>query len=741
MPAVGLLRLLRRPARRPPARRRTVVGLGGALPITALVGVRTVAAVGVSVGLQPGGRGGLAGPGDGRLEGRLGGGRGPRLAALDGQFAGCLDRRLVRRDTATEIVEHREPGPLFDAREDALQLSAVQRLLLQQLARQRVEDVAVFGEDLPGLSVGGLDQLADLVVDVTGDLVRVVGLGAHGAAEERVAVFRTVFDRTEFGAHAELGDHRAGDLGGLLDVGHRAGGRLAEDQLLGGAATHREHQLRDHLRAGAQALVLLGHRDRVPAGAAARQDRHLVDGFDVGHRPGRQRVAALVVGGDLLFLLADDAALAARPADHPVDRFLQSGAGDDGAVLACGQQRRLVDHVGQVGAGHADGALGQAVEVGVGGDRLALGMHRQHRAAAGQVRVGNRDLAVEAAGPQQRRVQDVGPVGGGDQDHAGPRVEPVHLDQQLVQRLLALVVTAAQAGAALASHRVDLVDEDDARVVLFGLVEQVTNPGRAHPDEHLDEVGPGDGEERNPGLAGHRPGQQRLTGAGWPVEQHALGDLGAQRLIAARVLQEVLDLVELLDRLVDPGDVGERGLGHVLGELFGPRLSEPEAHPGAALHAREHHEQPDQQQQGQHVHQQLAQDAALVDDRADLRVLGAQRVEQVDRVAAGIFGDDLVGVVGVAVALLQGQAQLLFAVVDLRALDVVAIDLGHRHRGVDGLIAAGVVAEVEERPAEQHHDSNRRDGANNVFPVHQSSALTGRVLPRYTRSWKSPGYR
>ena len=61
------------------------------------------------------------------------------------------------------------------------------------------------------------------------------------------------------------------------------------------------------------------------------------------------------------------------------------------------------------------------------------------------------DLAVEAARTQQRRVEDVGPVGGGHHDDAEVGLEAVHLDQQLVQRLLALVVAAAQAGAAVAA--------------------------------------------------------------------------------------------------------------------------------------------------------------------------------------------------------------------------------------------------------------------------------------------------
>src|SRR6185295_13040094 len=122
-----------------------------------------------------------------------------------------------------------------------------------------------------------------------------------------------------------------------------------------------------------------------------------------------------------------------------------------------GQQRRLVDDVGQVGTRHADGALGQTVQIGVGGDGLALRVHTQHGTAAGEVGVGHRDLPVEAAGPQQRGIEDVGPVGGGDQDDTLAVPEPVHLDQQLVQGLLAFVVAAAEAGAALAADRVDLV--------------------------------------------------------------------------------------------------------------------------------------------------------------------------------------------------------------------------------------------------------------------------------------------
>ena len=123
------------------------------------------------------------------------------------------------------------------------------------------------------------------------------------------------------------------------------------------------------------------------------------------------------------------------------------------------------------------------------------------------------DAAVEAAGTQQRRIEHVGPVGRGDEDDAFVRLEAVHLDEQLVERLLALVVAAAEAGAAMAADGVDLVDEDDAGRVLLALLEQVADARGADADEHLDEVGAADREERHVGFARDRAREQRLAGS------------------------------------------------------------------------------------------------------------------------------------------------------------------------------------------------------------------------------------
>ena len=243
-------------------------------------------------------------------------------------------------------------------------------------------------------------------------------------------------------------------------------------------------------------------------------------------------------------------------------------------------------------------------------------MHAQDLLAPVHVRVRHHDLAVEAARAQQRRVQHVGPVGRGDQDDAFVALEAVHLDQHLVQRLLAFVVAAAEAGAAMPADRVDFVDEDDAGGVLLALLEHVAHAAGADAHEHLDEVGTRDGEERHVRLAGDGARQQRLAGAGRADQQHALGDLAAQALEFLRVLQELDDLLQLALRLVDAGDVVERHAALLLGQHARARFAEAHGAAAARLHlAHEEHPDADQQQ-----HREPRQQ--VVQQRIDVGVLG-----------------------------------------------------------------------------------------------------------------------
>ena len=121
-------------------------------------------------------------------------------------------------------------------------------------------------------------------------------------------------------------------------------------------------------------------------------------------------------------------------------------------------------------------------------ERHLARVHAQNLLAPLEIGIAHGDLTIEAAGPQERGVEDVGAVGRRHDDDAVVLREAVHLDEQLVQRLLALLV-AERIAAAIAPDRVELVDEDDARAVTARLPEQLADARCADAGVHLDEVG------------------------------------------------------------------------------------------------------------------------------------------------------------------------------------------------------------------------------------------------------------
>src|SRR6266849_7412092 len=292
-------------------------------------------------------------------------------------------------------------------------------------------------------------------------------------------------------------------------------------------------------------------------------------------------------------------------------------------------------------------------------------MDFENRLAAVDIRRGQDNLAVEAPRPQQGRVQDVGSVGGGDDDHVRVRVEAVHLDQDLVQGLLALIVRAAQACATLTADGVDLVDEHDARRVALGLIEQVAHATGADADEHLDKLRAGNAEERYASFTGHGAAEERLARPWRADEQHAFGDQCAEGGELLGVLEKFDDFLELLFGFFDTGHILEGDGRLVAHEHARAAFAEAEGLVIGAL-GLAHHEQQDGAEEDQR--QQIDEDAQPV---ADLR-----------RLFNGI---------GDTGELFRGDAKVVHRIKEVvaasarrEALIVATRDRGNRHHAIVG---------------------------------------------------------
>ena len=182
----------------------------------------------------------------------------------------------------------------------------------------------------------------------------------------------------------------------------------------------------------------------------------------------------------------------------------------------------------------------------------------EDRLAAADVGPIDQHVPVEAAGPQQGRDRAfrAGCV-------AAITITPLLESKPSISTSKALSVCSRSSWppTMLVPRRlaqgVQLVDEDDAGRLGLGLLEHVADAGGADADEHFDEVGARQAEERHARLAGDRLGQQRLAGARRADQQHALGNAAAQDLVLFGRPEELDDFAQLFDRLVDAGHVLE----------------------------------------------------------------------------------------------------------------------------------------------------------------------------------------
>ena len=331
-------------------------------------------------------------------------------------------------------------------------------------------------------------------------------------------------------------------------------------------------------------------------------------------------VAHLVIRHHLLLIGLQHAALLLQAGHNALDGFVEISLLNGGAIHAGGQQRRFIHQVGQISAGKAAGGSSDLVEVNALRELHLLGIDLENGFAAGEVGAIHQHLTVETAGAQQRCIEGFGLVGGRQHDHRLVfGAEAIHLGEQLVERLLALVVAADhahRAGTALADG-IEFVDEDDAGRFFLGFFKQVADASGASTHEELNEFRARNDEEGHIGLTSHGLGEQGFAGAWRAHQQHALGDAGANGGIALWLFEEVDDLGEFGFGFIHASHIGEGDarllIGHVdlglaLGEAQSALSAASSAHGAAGKELQQHNED----QRRSHPAQDRAEDAGLL---------------------------------------------------------------------------------------------------------------------------------
>ena len=519
--------------------------------------------------------------------------------------------------------------------------------------------------------------------------------GAGGAGERRVLVEVGVLNGAErhhakLLGHTEPCDHVARELGRLLDIVRGTGGHLAEDELLSSTAAAIDGELVQNLLLGGEEALIFLHLHGIAEGARrAGHDGDLGDRSRALLSSRYDGVADLVVRDDLLLVIGQNGGLALLAGDDHLDALLEVLLGRTLATEADGAKGALVNDIGQIGTGSTRCGAGDRGQVDAGLGLHILGMKLEDGLTTGQVRQLDGHAAVEATRTQQCGVKRVWTVGGRKDDDALLVVEAVHLGEKLVERLLALVVSRESATVALLADGIDLIDEDDAGGLFLGLLEQVANLGGAAANEHLDELGTRNGEERYTSLAGDGLGEQGLARAGRTHEQGTARQLGTDLLVALRVLEEVHDLLERFLCLLLAGNILE-GHTDILGcddartgltEVAAAQAAEAaagEIHGGVVvshglLHATVEPpaEQEEDEHGREHGHHQVGPHTGILLGDGDLE-LGTGFLDAVRQIDIGGHGGGAIGLVLLALARVHGL-RVIGCIADLLDLFILEV--------------------------------------------------------------------
>ena len=219
-----------------------------------------------------------------------------------------------------------------------------------------------------------------------------------------------------------------------------------------------------------------------------------------------------------------------------LEREVEIGRFDDVFPIARRPEGRLVDEIADIGAGKARGRLREFVDVDVGTARDLFQIDLKDIDAPSHGRPPDGNVAVEPAGPHERGVEHVGTVCRRHDHNGVVLVKAVHLAEDLIERLLAFVLTSADAGAALTSDGVDFVDKEDRGRVFLGGRKEVAHAARADADEHLNEFGAVNGEEGHVRFARHGAREQRFAGSRRAEKERSFGNARAHAFVFLRVL-------------------------------------------------------------------------------------------------------------------------------------------------------------------------------------------------------------
>ena len=143
-------------------------------------------------------------------------------------------------------------------------------------------------------------------------------------------------------------------------------------------------------------------------------------------------------------------------------------------IATSGDQRCLITYVGDIGSCKTRGHFTQDLRLYGRPNLDIFQMHLENSLPTRQVRTLESNLTIKTTRTHQCTIENIRTIGGGHDDDALVRTETIHFYEQLVERILTLIIATLEGVATTGTtDSINLIDEDDTRCFLPGLLEQI----------------------------------------------------------------------------------------------------------------------------------------------------------------------------------------------------------------------------------------------------------------------------
>src|SRR6056300_200665 len=156
------------------------------------------------------------------------------------------------------------------------------------------------------------------------------------------------------------------------------------------------------------------------------------------------------------------------------------------------------------------------------------------------------NLTIKATWSEKCIIKNINSVGGCNNNNTSFIIKAIHLCKKLIDSLFAFIIRWHTTSTTLLTNGINLINEDNTRLVLTSHLKEVAHSLSTHTNEHLNKVRGGALDERNIRFTCDSAGEKSLPGSRLTCEEGTSWDLGTTSKVAFWILEKINNLLKFI---------------------------------------------------------------------------------------------------------------------------------------------------------------------------------------------------